>query len=881
MNRRLALTAAIVIAAGGITVAVISQAGASPKPAIAPALADPPGPNDLYVSNTTCGGTATGSLTAPFCTISAAAAVAQPGQTVHIEPGNAYDTRVVFTHSGTTGNPITFTAETYGTGRVVVGDATVGQPAGNSPVDIENVHDIVIRGLAVQANSAAPTVEINNSSDITVDGGSVKTISSSEPSIEVTGASDTVTVSREFIEAAGDGIDVTGSTNVVVAANQIATLAIPTLPATAVNVATSPGIDIVNDTLWTNCHTAVAITGASGGASIENNVVQAGQGPLKAATVCAAASQPTAISIATAALGGTTTDYNLVDTVYGGPVYGWGATTYANPAALQAVVTTQAKHDLTGSVPFSALSGSSDLSYIAAVPTAAIDSGDRNAPGALPTDMVGNAHQDNPAVSNTGTGNGYADRGAIEGIGSFGQTNSLVRSAAGGPLGLVASVAVSHGWASDGQFGSLAYRVPGRAFPIITTDATVDLTAPKAGLICVTTGFSADGFRGNSGTGDSTCAVAGSYYTPLAPKRVLDTRNAIGVSTKAPVAPRGTITVPVAGITSVPLANLTAIVMNVTVTRPTKSGYLTAYTGSIRPTASNLNFVANQSIPNLVTLPVIDGNVHIYNGSDGSAHIIADFVGYYGPGGYGFKPMTAPVRVLDTRHAVGIVSSTPIAGATTVTLNISAKLPAGATAAVLNVTAAQATQSGFVTVYPFGQAAPNASNLNYQHNQTVANLVIVPVTNGKVNITNTSAGTVHLIADLAGYYGTDASGARQSFVPNGPLRIADTRQSSTPVPANSAIGEFAIVAAPAGTAVVPAASVLYNITAVTPSANGWLTVYPSNQPRPNASNLNFAAHVTVPNLVIVGNTPTITIYNASPGATNVIVDEEGYFIAPA
>ena len=46
--------------------------------------------------------------------------------------------------------------------------------------------------------------------------------------------------------------------------------------------------------------------------------------------------------------------------------------------------------------------------------------------------------------------------------------------------------------------------------------------------------------------------------------------------------------------------------MNVTVTDPTWDGYVTVYPGDVadRPTASNLNFVAGQTVPNLVTVKV-------------------------------------------------------------------------------------------------------------------------------------------------------------------------------------------------------------------------------------------------------------------------------------
>ena len=74
-----------------------------------------------------------------------------------------------------------------------------------------------------------------------------------------------------------------------------------------------------------------------------------------------------------------------------------------------------------------------------------------------------------------------------------------------------------------------------------------------------------------------------------------------------------------------------AVVLNVTVTAPGKPGFLTVYAaGATRPTASNLNFSANETIPNLVIVPVgTGGKVSIYNGSTGTVQIIGDASGYF------------------------------------------------------------------------------------------------------------------------------------------------------------------------------------------------------------------------------------------------------------
>ena len=70
--------------------------------------------------------------------------------------------------------------------------------------------------------------------------------------------------------------------------------------------------------------------------------------------------------------------------------------------------------------------------------------------------------------------------------------------------------------------------------------------------------------------------------------------------------------------------------MNVTITEPSAPSYLTVYpAGEARPTASNLNFVAGQTVPNLVVVKLgPGGKVNFYN-AGGSTHVVADVVGWY------------------------------------------------------------------------------------------------------------------------------------------------------------------------------------------------------------------------------------------------------------
>ncbi|WP_329177405.1 hypothetical protein [Streptomyces sp. NBC_01477] len=113
----------------------------------------------------------------------------------------------------------------------------------------------------------------------------------------------------------------------------------------------------------------------------------------------------------------------------------------------------------------------------------------------------------------------------------------------------------------------------------------------------------------------------------------------------------------------------------------------------------------------------------------------------------------SPTRFLDTRYGTGAPKARVGAGGV-VQLKVTGVhgVPAnGVNAVIMNVTAVNPTTSGFVTVYPDGSAVPEASNLNFTQGETISNLVVVPVVDGRVTFAN-HFGTVHVVADLNGYF---------------------------------------------------------------------------------------------------------------------------------
>jgi hypothetical protein len=330
----------------------------------------------------------------------------------------------------------------------------------------------------------------------------------------------------------------------------------------------------------------------------------------------------------------------------------------------------------------------------------------------------------------------------------------------------------------------------------------------------------------------------------------------------------------VSGQGGVPATGVSAVVMNVAVTGPTAPSYLTIFpAGQVMPVAANLNFVAGQTVSNLVTAKVgAGGQVSIFNAA-GSVHVIADVAGWYDAGndatGSGFHAVT-PARILDTRSTGG-----PLGAGATMNLQVSGQggVPAtGVSAVVMNVAVTGPTAPSYLTVFPAGQVMPVAANLNFVAGQTVSNLVTAKVgAGGQVSIFN-AAGSVHVIADVAGWY--DATGSK--FHPLAPSRILDTRSGGGPVGAGATIDVQ--VAGQGGIPTTGVAAVVMNVAVTGATAPSYLTVFPAGLAMPLAANLNFLAGQTVSNLVTakVGANGQVAIYNPA-GTTDVIVDVAGWF----
>jgi hypothetical protein len=265
-----------------------------------------------------------------------------------------------------------------------------------------------------------------------------------------------------------------------------------------------------------------------------------------------------------------------------------------------------------------------------------------------------------------------------------------------------------------------------------------------------------------------------------------------------------------------------------------------------------------------------------------------------------YNPVT-PCRLFDTRPhtSAGVCAgatafASKFSGGQQRTYRLPPSIPATATSVVLNVTAVDASQTTFISVYPGGTAKPLASNVNVVKAKPVANQVTVEIGAGRlVNFWN-QFGTVDVIADLEGYYTPPVTSGTEvglGYHPVTPCRAFDTRggivgpcgnSGTSRVPVKK-VGKAGVTTIKlTGVGGLPSdgtlKAVAFNLTAVNASAGTFESVYPTGHVVPLSSSLNVSSGDPVANLVTVpvDSAGRVSIYN-SAGTVNLLGDIAGYY----
>ena len=217
--------------------------------------------------------------------------------------------------------------------------------------------------------------------------------------------------------------------------------------------------------------------------------------------------------------------------------------------------------------------------------------------------------------------------------------------------------------------------------------------------------------------------TSGATYVPVAPRRLLDTRD-----DRRPLGPGEVRDLPVVGTSAGAPADATAVVLNVTGVGATRQTDIRVWPkrDAEPPTVSNLNPPPGRPMAAAVVVGVGKDSSVSLRSSSGAVHVVVDLAGWYVPTTEGstFHPVE-PVRLLDSRRPsadprfpAGGAPATPafrLGPGEAADLAVAGVrgVPAVATAAVLNVTGVAPTATSDVRVYPTGDGSvPGSSNLN-------------------------------------------------------------------------------------------------------------------------------------------------------------------------
>jgi hypothetical protein len=245
---------------------------------------------------------------------------------------------------------------------------------------------------------------------------------------------------------------------------------------------------------------------------------------------------------------------------------------------------------------------------------------------------------------------------------------------------------------------------------------------------------------------DDNAIGGGSRYVSQTPVRKLDTREAPATSMT-----EGETRTLDLGVTA------DAAIVNLTVTNPTKGGYLTVFPDGVStaPLASNLNFVSTQTIANLAIVKLDAGKLKLFNPA-GTTDVIVDLLGTFeadaANASAGRYVAIDPVRTYDSRDA-GQSKLTP---GETRKLNLlweNGKYPFEYVAAAANLTATDTTTAGYFTAFPASESTPPfASNLNWLAGETRPNQIVSGTDDDGFTAFFNAAGQTNMIVDVGGFF---------------------------------------------------------------------------------------------------------------------------------
>lgn len=361
-------------------------------------------------------------------------------------------------------------------------------------------------------------------------------------------------------------------------------------------------------------------------------------------------------------------------------------------------------------------------------------------------------------------------------------------------------------------------------------------------------------------------AAPAARFSPMVPVRLVDTRDGTGTAA-IPLGLGCTLQVhpQVAPGT-------TSVAVNIVTVDPAAQGFITAYPCGISRTFTS----AVQSQPGRI----VSGSVIVPLAADGSfcvfsnvaTDVVIDMTGSFSPDAADrFEPIVAQRR-FDSRPGgvplnVGQVVRVATRGA--------GGAADDSTGASITIHALDAAVAGWIVAWPCDTPRPWASSANVNAGESVTNHVDV-ATGPTGEVCLMTSAPMHLAVDVNGWYGPSATTDFHSVVP---VRVADTREGQ------AWSGQFArnvtrrISIASAGGLPGPATvrAVAVQLTAVSGTSSGWVTVHPCLPATPDVSMLRFPARTNVAVLstdIVSASGEWCVVASA---ATHLVVDISGWF----
>jgi len=280
--------------------------------------------------------------------------------------------------------------------------------------------------------------------------------------------------------------------------------------------------------------------------------------------------------------------------------------------------------------------------------------------------------------------------------------------------------------------------------------------------VLVTSGVGAGGAVsiGNAhGVTDLTADVVGYYLVggspiqPIRSARIYDSR--LDPAGELVADQARAITLP-ASLGAVPLAQIKAVIVDVSALSPSGEGTLTAYRPGDAGLLASLPFHTGHSVDNLAVVEVADSAIML-KATGANVNAVLDVRGVVldgaalgnSAGGLAFTPIK-PTLLLDTRTAGGALKPGTIRKV--LVTGPGTPVPAGASAVLIDLTALAPSAATWLQAYAWGEVAPNGAGVRVAAADSRGNLVLVPVGPGGAIAVQNARGSTQLQLDVLGYF---------------------------------------------------------------------------------------------------------------------------------